>query len=128
MPKDEDIDWNGLVTFGSLIGNLIQASKQQQTQAELEKSKTDMEALLQDRVKLIQSLTSFQRAIESFKTKTANLESINEQLIAKNHTQADEIAKQKLQIDAMEKEKESIQKSLSLEIETLKKQLSEVQK
>ncbi|MCZ8344521.1 MAG: hypothetical protein O9301_15915 [Leptospira sp.] len=128
MPKDEDIDWNGLVTFGSLIGNLIQASKQQQTQAELEKSKTDMEALLQDRVKLIQSLTSFQRAIESFQIKTANLEKINQQLIAKNHSQADEITNQKLKIETLEKEKESIQKSMSLEIENLKKQIEDVQK
>lgn len=128
MPKDEEIDWNGLVTFGSLIGNLIQATKQQQTQDQLEASKRDIETLLQDRVKLIQSLNSFQSAIESFKKKTANLENINHQLIAQNKTQSDEIENLKLTIASLEQEKGSIQKSLSDEIENLKKQLAEVQK
>ncbi|TGL06706.1 hypothetical protein EHQ43_09930 [Leptospira bouyouniensis] len=128
MPKDEEIDWNGLVTFGSLIGNLIQATKQQQTQDQLEASKRDIETLLQDRVKLIQSLNSFQSAIESFKKKTANLENINHQLIAQNKTQSDEIENLKLTIASLEQEKGSIQKSLSEEIENLKKQIEEIQK
>ncbi|EMJ89246.1 hypothetical protein [Leptospira meyeri] len=128
MPKDEEIDWNGLVTFGSLIGNLIQATKQQQTQGQLEASKRDIEALLQDRVNLIRSLNSFQSAIESFKKKTANLENINHQLIAQNKTQSDEIENLKLTITSLEQEKDFIQKSLSEEIENLKKQLAEVQK
>jgi predicted RNase H-like nuclease (RuvC/YqgF family) len=128
MPKDDEIDWNGLVTFGSLIGNLIQATKQQQTQDELEKSKRDIEALLHDRVKLIQSLNSFQRAIESFKNKTSNLERINQQLIAQNKSQSDEIENLKLEISSLEQEKGTIQKSLNDEIENLKKQLAEVQK
>lgn len=128
MPKDEEIDWNGLVTFGSLIGNLIQATKQQQTQGQFEASKRDIEALLQDRVNLIRSLNSFQSAIESFKKKTANLENINHQLITQNKTQSDEIENLKLTITSLEQEKDSIQKSLSEEIENLKKQLAEVQK
>ncbi|TGM05109.1 hypothetical protein EHQ79_03650 [Leptospira jelokensis] len=128
MPKDDEIDWNGLVTFGSLIGNLIQVTKQKQTQDQLEASKRDIEALLQDRVNLIRSLNSFQSAIESFKKKTANLENINHQLIAQNKTQSDEIEYLKLTISSLEQEKDSIQKSLSEEIENLKKQLAEVQK
>lgn len=125
MPKDEDIDWNGLFTFGSLIGNLIQASKQKQSKDELKKSKEDIESLLQDRVKLIHSLNSFQRAIESFQIKTANLENINKQLIEENHRQKDEIVNLQLRFDALVNEKKSIEATLSLEIETLKKQIKE---
>ncbi|WP_411823392.1 hypothetical protein [Leptospira sp. 'Mane'] len=119
MSRNDDIDWGGLLIFGSLIGNLVQASSQQNTQAELEQKKNAVEHLLNDREALMQNLKNFHQAVESFKVKTTELENINQQLLANIREKDETIFELQSKLSKLETEKAELSIGYAKQLESL---------
>ncbi|MDD5343252.1 MAG: hypothetical protein PHW12_02405 [Smithella sp.] len=76
----DDVDWNELLTAGSMIGNLLQAADRSQLKAALNLSREQVTALMQQKMILKTQLTNLRSAFEKMKIALLTIEEQNKQL------------------------------------------------
>lgn len=119
MAKDDDIDWNGLLLFGSLVGNLVQAGKAGESALALQERDSALQKLLSDREALMQNLREFYRAVESFREKVAHLEGINRSLSRERDSLQETVAELRENINRLEEEKSALATEYAKKLEDL---------
>jgi len=117
MAKNEDIDWEGLLTFGSLVGNLVQAHSSQKTKEELKIKEQALANVLNDREALLNNLRNFQNAVGVFEEKTKKLEEINNTLLNEKEEQAKTIVLLYERINRLEEERNKLTEEYSNKLE-----------
>lgn len=76
----DDVDWNELLTAGSMIGNLLQAADRSQLKAALNLSREQIAALEQQKMILKTQLTNLRGAFDKMKAAILTIEEQNKQL------------------------------------------------
>lgn len=80
----DDVDWNELLTAGSMIGNLLQAADRSQLNAALA-------SLMQQKITLKTQLTNLRIAFDKMKAALLTIEEQNKQLNQSNKENEDRI-------------------------------------
>ena len=80
----DDVDWNELITAGSMIGNLLQAADRSQLKAALA-------SLMQQKITLKTQLTNLRIAFDKMKAALLTIEEQNKQLNQSNKENEDRI-------------------------------------
>lgn len=84
MARDEEIDWGELVTLGSLVGNLLQAQRNQAAHGEIKQREGQVLQLLQNQDALLASIRRFEHGVSQLEQKIRALETLNSNLLKEN--------------------------------------------
>lgn len=81
MAKKDDVDWEGLMTVGSIFLNIVQSSKNQVLDNDVKKKEFQINILLEDRRKLEDILEKWKNEFQKLKMNSEVLQIMNRNLL-----------------------------------------------
>ena len=80
--RAEEIDWEGLLTVGSLVGSILQISQKAELEQKLNLSMQEAEVLRADRERVVQGLRQLQAAYQTLKADAESIRAKNTEPLA----------------------------------------------